>query len=76
MARLRLIGVHDGREDILLTAHNLHGGFVCVGVELLGILVAAVIVEIGGVHIENQFSIVNGIRLSVHGWRSYRRHSI
>ena len=48
-----LISVHDSREDVLLTAHNLHGCFVCVGVELLGIFVAAVIVEVSGVHIKN-----------------------
>ena len=48
-----LISVHDSGENILLTAHNLHGGFVCVGVELLGIFVAAVIVEVSGVHIKN-----------------------
>ena len=48
-----LIGVHDSGENILLTAHNLHGCFVCVGVELLGILVSTVVVEVSGVHIEN-----------------------
>ena len=26
--------MHDSREDKLLTAHNLHGGFVGVGIEL------------------------------------------
>ena len=40
-----LIGVHNGREDILLTTHDLHGGFVCVGVELLSIFIAAVVVK-------------------------------
>ena len=55
------IGVHDSRENILLTTHNLHGSFVCVGVKLLGILVAAVIVEVSGVHIKNQFSIFHRI---------------
>ena len=62
-----LIGVHDGREDILFAPHNLHGGLIGFGVKLLGKLIAAVIVEIGGVHIENQFSIVNGIRLQPTG---------
>ena len=34
---------------------------------ILGKLIASVIVKIGGVHIENQFSIVNGIRLQPTG---------
>src|SRR5699024_1100455 len=61
------IGVHDGREDILLTAHDLYGSFVCVGVELLGIFVAAVIVEIGGVHIKNQFPVFHRIGFQATG---------
>ena len=56
-----LISVHDSGENILLTAHNLHGGFVCVGVELLGILVSTVVVEVSGVHIENQFLVFHRI---------------
>ena len=55
------IGVHDGREDILLTAHDLYGSFVCVGVELLGVFVAAVIVKVSGVHIKNQFPVFHRI---------------
>ena len=62
-----LIGVHDGRKDILLTAYNPHGSFVCVGVELLGILVAAVVVKISGVHIKNQFPIFHRIGFQATG---------
>ena len=64
-----LIGVHDGREDILLTAHDLYGSFVCVGVELLGIFISAVIVKVSGVHIKNQFPRISPHRLSDHEWR-------
>ena len=41
-----LIGVHDCREDILLTTHDLNGCFVGILIELLGELVATVIVKI------------------------------
>ena len=41
------IGVHDCREDILLTTHDLNGCFVGILIELLGELLAAVIVEVG-----------------------------
>ena len=46
-----LIRVHDCREDILLTAHDLHSSFVGILIELLGELVATVIVKIGRVDI-------------------------
>ena len=42
-----LIGVHDGRKDILLTAYNLDSGFVGILIELFGELVAAVVVKVG-----------------------------
>ena len=61
------ISVHDGRDDILLTAHDLYGSFECVGVELLGILVAAVIVKVSGVHIENQFPVFHRIGFQTTG---------
>ena len=62
-----LIGVHHSGEDILLTAHDLHGGFVCVGVELLGILVTAVVVKVSGVHIKNQFPVFHRIGFQATG---------
>ena len=62
-----LIRVHDGREDILLTAHDLDRGFVGIRIELLGELVAAVIVEIGRVDIKDQLAVVGGIRLQPTG---------
>ena len=37
--------------SILLAAHNLHGGFVGIGIELFGIFIAAVVVEVGRVYI-------------------------
>ena len=61
------IGVHDGREDILLTAHDLYGSFVCVGVELLGIFISAVIVKVSGVHIKNQFPVFHRIGFQTTG---------
>ena len=62
-----LIGVHDGREDILLTAHDLYGSFVCIGVELLGILVSTVVVEVSGIHIKNQFPVFHRIGFQATG---------
>ena len=58
-----LIRVHDGGEDILLTANDLDSSFVGILIELLGELIAAVIVEIGRVNIENKLAVVGGIRL-------------
>jgi len=55
--------VHDSREDILLTAHDLHGSFVGILIELLGELIAAVIVKVGRVDIKDQFAVVGSIRL-------------
>ena len=56
-----LIGVHDCREDILLTAYDLDSSFVGICIELLGELVAAVVVEIGRVDIEDKLAVVGGI---------------
>ena len=58
-----LIGVHDSRENILLTAHDLHSSFVGILIELLGELVATVIVKIGRVDIKDKLAIMGGIRL-------------
>lgn len=55
--------MHDGREDILLPTHNLDSGFIGICIELLGELVAAVIIEIGRVDIEDKLAVVGGIRL-------------
>ena len=51
-----LISVHDSREDILLTTHDLNGCFVGILIELLGELVATVIVKIGRVDIKDRLS--------------------
>ena len=56
-----LVGVHHGGEDILLPAHDLYGGLVGIGVKLPGKFIAAVVVEVGGVHIEDQLSKVDGV---------------
>ena len=45
----------------MLTAYDLDGGFVGICVELLGELVAAVVVEIGRVDIEDKLAVVGGI---------------
>ena len=55
--------MHDCREDILLTTHNLHSSFVGILIELLGELIATVIVKIGRVDIKDKFAVVGGIRL-------------
>ena len=55
--------MHDCREDILLTAHDLNGGFVGILIELLGELVAAVVVKVGRVDIKDKLAVMGGIRL-------------
>ena len=65
-----LIGVHDCRKDILLTTYDLDSGFVGILIELLGELVAAVVVEIGRVDIEDKLAVVGGIRLQPTGGNS------
>ena len=55
--------MHDCREDILLTAHDLNGSLVGILIELLGELVATVIVKIGRVDIKDKLAIMGGIRL-------------
>ena len=55
--------MHDCREDILLITHDLNGCFVGILIELLGKLVAAVIVKIGRVDIKDKLAIMGGIRL-------------
>ena len=55
--------MHDSREDILLTAHDLHSSFVGILIELLGELVATMIVKIGRVDIKDKFTVVGSIRL-------------
>ena len=55
--------MHDCREDILLTAYDLDSSFVGIRIELLGELVATVIVKIGRVDIKDKLTVVGGIRL-------------
>ena len=55
--------MHDCREDILLTAYDLDSSFVGICIELLGELVATVIVKIGRVDIKDKLAIMGGIRL-------------
>ena len=62
-----LIGVHHSGEDILLTAHDLHGGFVGIGIELFCKFIAAVVVEVSGVHIEQQLAVFDGIGFQTSG---------
>ena len=62
-----LIGVHHSGEDILLAAHNLHGGFVGIGIELFGIFIAAVVVEVGRVYIKQQLPIFHRIGFQTTG---------
>ena len=58
-----LISVHDSRKNILFTAHNPNGSFVGIRIELLGELVAAVVVKVCRVDIEDKLAVVGGIRL-------------
>lgn len=53
--------VHDCGEDVLFTADDINGGFICFSVKCLCIFIAAVIMKISRIHVENQFVIVNGI---------------
>ena len=55
--------MHDCREDILLTAHDLDSGFIGICVELLGELVAAVVVKVCRVDVEDKLAVVGGVRL-------------
>ena len=55
--------MHDCREDILLTAHDLNGSLVGICIELLGELVAAVVVKVGRVDIKDKLAVMGGIRL-------------
>ena len=57
-----LIGVHHSGENILLTAHDLHSGFIGIGIKLFCKFIAAVVVEVSGVHIKNQLAVFDGIR--------------
>ena len=66
-ALVALVGVHDGGENVLLAADNIDGGPVCLGVERLGVFVAAVIMEICGVDVENQLAIVDGVLFKASG---------
>ena len=61
------ISVHHSGEDVLLTTYNIHGGFVGIGIELFGKFIAAVIVEVSRVHIEDQFTVEVGIVLQTTG---------
>lgn len=49
------ISVHDCRKDVLLIADNFNCGFVRIGVELLGKLIAAVVEKVGGVDTSGQW---------------------
>ena len=48
-----LVGVHDGRENILFAAHDLDGSLVSVFIKSLGKLISAMVIEVGGVYIKN-----------------------
>ena len=62
-----LIGVHHSGEDILLTAYNLHGGFVSISIKLFCKFIATMVVEVSGVHIKNQLAVFDGIRFQTSG---------
>ena len=51
----------------MLTTYNLDSGFIGICIELLGELVAAVVVKIGRVDIKDQLTVVGGIRFQTTG---------
>ena len=61
------IGVHHRRENVLLATHDVHSGLVSVLIELLGKFIAAVIIEIGGIHIEDKLTELLRIRFQATG---------
>ena len=62
-----LVGVHDRGDDVLFPARDLLGQLVHLGVELLGVFIAAVGLEIVGVHIKHQLVKDVGIRFQTSG---------
>ena len=56
-----LIGVHHRGEDVLLAAHDFDGCPVGLLEEPPGEFIPAVVVEVGGVHIEDQ--LPEGVRV-------------
>ena len=62
-----LVGVHDRRDDVLFPARDLLGQLVHLGVEFLGILIAAVGLEVIGVHVKHQLIKDVGVRFQTSG---------
>ena len=60
--QIDFIGVHDGGKDVLLSV-QLAGKAVGFPVELLGELVAAVLLEVICVHVQNHLVIDVGVFL-------------
>lgn len=57
-----LVGVHDRRKNVLLTADDFDCSFVGIGVKLFCKLIAAVVIEVRGVDVEDQLSEFLSIR--------------
>ena len=51
----------------MLTTYDLDSGFIGIRIELLGELVAAMVVKIGGVNIKDKLTVVGGIRFQATG---------
>ena len=56
-----LIGVHNSGENIPFAANDLYGSFVSVLIKSLGKLIPAMVIEVGGVYIKNQFPVEVGV---------------
>ena len=62
-----LVGVHDRRDNVLFPTCDLLGQLIHLGVELLGVLIAAVSLEIVGVHIKHHLVKDVGVRFQTSG---------
>ena len=62
-----LVGVHDRRKNVLLTADDFDCSFVGIGVKLFCKFIAAVVEEVRGVDVEDQLSEFLSIRFQAAG---------
>ena len=56
-----LIGVHDRRQNVLLTAHNFDCSLIGIVVKLFCEVISAMIEKVGGIYIEDQLAVAEGV---------------